>query len=158
MTPDARAAPPARPRSSAHRCTTTPFPELQVAPHAPSGCDSRTGRDRELGIDIFAPESLALVQRCQMPHGSKVPPCARWQMRCFGGGEPPGTPEMPNSKKKSSAAGGVLRKVCRMQWAGSQQRPGFRKILSRLDAAGMWEGDDATRDQIRSDILSYGTR
>ena len=60
-----------------------------------------------------------------------------WQMRCFGGGEPPGTPEMPNSKKKSSAAGGVLRKVCRMQWAGSQQRPGFRKILSRFDAAGI---------------------
>ena len=53
-----------------------PFREQHDAPHAPSGCDSRTGRDRELGIDIFAPASLALVQRCDIPHGSKVPRCA----------------------------------------------------------------------------------
>ena len=59
MTPDARAAPPARPRTSAHRCTAARFPELQVAPQAPFGCDSRTGRDRELEMDIFDPASLA---------------------------------------------------------------------------------------------------
>ena len=44
------------------------FPELQVAPQAPFGCDSRTGRDRELEMDIFDPASLALVQQCDIPH------------------------------------------------------------------------------------------
>ena len=44
---------------------------------------------------------------------------------------------MAHSKKNCSGAGGVLRKVCRVQWAGSPRRPGLRKILSRFDAAGL---------------------
>ena len=54
--------------SSSMHCGTLPG-----APGSPTspirfGCDSRTGRDRELEVDIFDPASLALVQQCDIPH------------------------------------------------------------------------------------------
>ena len=44
----------------------------------------------------------------------------------------------------------MLRKVCRVLWAGSPRRPGLRKILSRLDAAGAFDPNQLCTHQSSS--------
>jgi hypothetical protein len=83
------------------------FPELhsiQVAPHDPSGCDSRTGRDRELGIDIFA---LASLDELFWAFG--------------GGGEGGGTPQCRTVKKNAPGECSEKCAECNGQEAGSSR-------------------------------------
>ena len=49
-----------------------PFRELQPIPHATFACGSQTSRDWELGMDMFAVAGWALVERVEMPTGSKA--------------------------------------------------------------------------------------
>ena len=68
-----------------------PFRELQPTPHATFACGSRTGRDWELGMHMFAVAGWALVERAEKAQRPKA--------RCsgtvanvapFGGGGGPG--------------------------------------------------------------------
>eukprot|EP00964_Phaeocystis_antarctica_P127352 scaffold91025_cov35-Phaeocystis_antarctica.AAC.1 len=59
--------------TSSHQAA--PFRELQAVPHATFACGSRTGRDRELRMDMFAVAGWALVERADNPQGSRAQRC-----------------------------------------------------------------------------------
>ena len=64
-----------------------PFRELQPIPHATFACGSQTGRDWELGMDMFAVAGWALVERAEKPQGSKAQRCVTVGKVAILGGE-----------------------------------------------------------------------
>ena len=101
-----------------------PCREQHDAPHAPSGCDSRTGRDRELGIDIFAPASLALVQRCDIANGWKV---HSGKCAVLAGGNRPERLKSRTVKKIAPQPGECSEKCAECNGRGARGVPDFEK-------------------------------
>eukprot|EP00964_Phaeocystis_antarctica_P101594 scaffold67051_cov47-Phaeocystis_antarctica.AAC.1 len=64
-----------------------PFRELQAVPHATFACGSWTGRDWELGMDMFAVAGWALVERADISQGPKAQRCVAVAHVAISGGE-----------------------------------------------------------------------
>ena len=101
-----------------------PFRELQAVPHATFACGSRTGRDWELGMDMFAVAGWALVERADISQGPKALRCVAVANVAISGGEAARNANL-NLKEVAPELGsaGVLRKVCRAPRAGARSVP-----------------------------------